>query len=172
MSEWACVSVASNIDPERNIERALERLAETARLQRVSRFFVTAPIDRPEQGDYLNGMARIEGDWTPEALKFEVLRPIERALGRTRTADKYAARTLDLDITIFGNRVLREAALEIPDPDVRTRPFLAAALLDLEPDIILPDTGRRLAEEVDVAVLRTLRVAEDFTRRMQERWKS
>jgi 2-amino-4-hydroxy-6-hydroxymethyldihydropteridine diphosphokinase len=170
MPEPVYISVASNIDPERNIEAALACLAEVSPVMEISRFYLSPAIDRPDQPDYVNGMVRIVGSWTPHDLKFSVLRPLEQALGRVRTEDRYAARTLDLDIVLFGGLVIRERDLEVPDPELRSRPFLAAALLDLEPGVVLPDTAERLIDLVDMNVLRALPVAENFSQKVKERW--
>ncbi len=168
MAETAYISVASNLEPERNILEALRRLSGHGTIEAVSMFYVTGAINRPEQPPYMNGVVRVTGEWTPHALKFDVLRLIEAALGRVRTADKFAARTMDLDIVLFGPRVIREPGLVIPDPDIRTRPFLAAALLDLAPALVLPDTGEALAACVDAAAMEGLHTAEKFTALVKE----
>ncbi|HPO15699.1 MAG TPA: 2-amino-4-hydroxy-6-hydroxymethyldihydropteridine diphosphokinase [Candidatus Hydrogenedentes bacterium] len=170
MAETAYISVASNLEPERNILEALRRLAERCRIEAISEFYVTKALDRPDQPDYLNGVIRVAGEWTPRALKFEVLRPIETALGRVRTADKYAARTIDLDLVLFGTQVIREPDLVVPDPEVRTRVFLAAALLDIAPDLVMPDTGEALADVADSERAGTLLKAEAFTALLKERF--
>lgn len=166
----AYISVASNIEPERNIVETLKRLSEKGTIEAVSLFYVTAAIGRPEQPAYLNGVVRMTGGWTPRALKFEVLRPIEAALGRVRTADPYAARTIDLDIVLFGARVICAPDLVVPDPDIRKRSFLAAALLELAPDLVMPDTGAALAECVDRTVMDDLQKAEGFTALLKEKF--
>jgi 7,8-dihydro-6-hydroxymethylpterin-pyrophosphokinase len=74
-------------------------------------------------------------------LKFEVLRRIEAALGRRRGPDKYAPRPIDLDLLLYGDSVVEEPDLVLPDPDLRTRPFLAAALQELAPGLIEPVAG-------------------------------
>ncbi len=134
------VAVGSNIEPERNIPAALEMLTHHARLTGVSTFYRTAPLDRPEQPPFLNGAVRIETRLTARALKFDVLRAIEGRLGRVRTQDAYAPRTIDLDIALYGDSVIDEPDLRVPDPDIRERSFLAIPLLELEPDLVLPDS--------------------------------
>ncbi len=168
MAETAYISVASNLAPERNILEALRHLSKQGTIEAVSMFYVTDAINRPDQPPYLNGAVRLSGAWTPRALKFDVLRSIEAALGRVRTADKFAARTMDLDMVLFGLRVIREPGLVVPDPDIRTRPFLAAALLDLAPALVLPDTGEALAACVDAAAMECLQKAEKFTALVKE----
>jgi len=139
------IAVGSNIAPEENIPAAVRLLAESVRLTAVSTFYWSAPLDRPEQARFMNGVLRIRTDLDPRLLKFDLLRPIEARLGRARGADRHAPRTIDLDIALYGDRVLDEEGLRVPDPDIGTRPFIALPLYELAPRLVLPDTGERLA---------------------------
>ena len=165
----AYIAVGSNIDPETNIPRALELLAQHARITGVSTFYVTAALGRPEQPDYRNGVARVETDVSARALKYDVLRGIEHALGRVRTHDKYAAREIDLDVLLYGALVTREADLKIPDPELGARIFLAAPLFELAPALILPDTGVALAEFAILNQPYELNPADALTAALKER---
>ena len=168
MAERVYVSVGANVAPERNIADGLGLLAGRLTIDAVSTFYRTPAIGRPEQDDYLNGVIALDTALEPLALK-EVLREVERALGRVRTEDAYAPRTLDLDILLYGNRVFIEAELEIPDPDIATRPFLAAGLIELDPSLTLPGDSRRLAERVEPGVIAALKREGAFTRALKER---
>lgn len=145
----AYIGIGSNIEPEKNIESALRMLAEKVRVIGVSTFYRTEALNRPGSPPFINGAASIETDLDPRELKFGLLRAIEEALGRVRTEDKYAPRTIDLDVMIYGDLALDEPDIVIPDPDIRTRPFVAIPLLELAPDLVLPDTGIRLADLVE-----------------------
>lgn len=158
------IGVGSNLEPERHVPRALELLAERAELVRVSTFYRNAALNRPEQPDFLNGVVCIHTDIEPHRLKSDVLRDIERQLGRRRTADKYAARSIDLDILLYGDAVWADEELTVPDPDIRERPFLAVPLLELAPDLILPDSGVPLATLPVVRHTEGLRPDVNFTR--------
>jgi 2-amino-4-hydroxy-6-hydroxymethyldihydropteridine diphosphokinase len=162
--ETAYVAVGSNIDPEANLVRALALLAERVRVTGLSTVYRTAALGgRREQPDYLNTAWRVEAPMGARALKFEILRPIEADLGRVRTADKYAARPIDLDVVLCGDTVVDERDLRLPDPDVRTRAFLAAGLLELDPELVLPDDGERLADLFSSATLAALTRAAEIT---------
>ncbi len=65
-------------------------------------------------------------------------------MGRTRTADRFAPRTIDLDIILYGQQVINEQDMVIPDPDISRRSFVAVPLLELAPDLILPGSGTEL----------------------------
>lgn len=166
----AYVAVGSNIEPERHITEAVRMLSEIMPVTGISTFYITRPIDRPEQADYWNGMVRVRWTQTARALKYDVLRPIESALGRVRGPDKYAARTMDLDVAVLGDMVVDEPDLTIPDPDLLQRPFLAAALLDLEPDFVVPGTGAALKDLVNTDALRGLKPVKAFSELLKERF--
>lgn len=139
------LGVGSNIDPRRNLLKALEALVRRVRVTGLSSVYRTAPIDRSEQPAFLNCVWRIETAVSAFGLKFDLLMAIEEELGRVRTADRYAARTIDLDILLYGEAVIDQPDLRVPDPDIRVRPFIAVPLLELAPELVLPDTGERLS---------------------------
>lgn len=169
MEHTVAIALGSNIAPEHNIEQALGHLARQVRLLQVSRFYRTPAIGDHDAPAFLNGAALITTELSAGDLKFGVLRPVETALGRRREANKYAARTIDLDILIFDDEVFDEPALQVPDPDLRTRPFLAASLLDLLPDAILPD-GTRVDALHTAEALQSLEIDAVFGARMKERF--
>jgi 2-amino-4-hydroxy-6-hydroxymethyldihydropteridine diphosphokinase len=140
----AYIAVGSNVESEKNIPRALERLRRRVRVTASSSFSRTAPVGPADQPPFLNGVWKIVTTASPRSLKYEVLRSIETELGRHRTEDRYAPRPIDLDILLFGDAVIDEPDLRIPDPDILERPFLAGALLELDPDLVLPDRGKPL----------------------------
>lgn len=161
------IGVGANIAPEQNIVDALDALAVQEMITGVSRFYRTPAIDRPDEPDFLNGVVRIETTRSPQALKFDVLRVIEDKLGRTREPDPFASRTIDLDILAFGELVVVEEGLCIPDPDLRTRPFLAAGVLELEPTFRMPDDGASLPGSNEAIALVE---AVEFSRAMKARY--
>jgi dihydroneopterin aldolase/2-amino-4-hydroxy-6-hydroxymethyldihydropteridine diphosphokinase len=82
----------------------------------------------------------------PRELKFDVLRKIEKELHRNKESDKYAPRTIDLDLLLFGDLVIHESDFTIPDPDICKRSFIAFPLSELNPDLILPDIKKPLID--------------------------
>ncbi len=144
----AFIALGSNIDPEKNVVSALEALAERVSLEAISTFYWTEALGECPQPPFLNGACRIATVLPPKALKYDVLRSIETDLGRVRTEDRYAPRSIDLDIALYGDCVANEPGLRIPDPDIRNRPFVAVPLLELGPELALPDTGELLSDIV------------------------
>ncbi len=139
------VSLGSNIEPERNLPEAARRLASRFRLLAVSPVYETAPVGRTDQPNFLNAAVLIETQLSPQALK-EELREIEQVLGRVRTVDKYAPRSIDLDIVLFGEAERGDSPQRIVDPEIWQHPHLAVPLADLAPNLRHPQTGETLQE--------------------------
>lgn len=142
------LSLGSNIEPVVNLPLASRLLADRLQVLGFSAVFETTPADFSQGPVFLNAAAEVTCELTPRALKYEVLRPLERELGRTRTADRNAPRTIDLDISLVGQRIIEdsEADLRIPDPEILTRSHVAVPLANLAPERIHPVTGQRLRE--------------------------
>jgi 2-amino-4-hydroxy-6-hydroxymethyldihydropteridine diphosphokinase len=140
------VSLGSNIDAERNLREAVRRLALRCCLLGVSPVYETRPVGKTDQPNFLNAAALIETDLPAAELKRQVLRAIEAELGRVRTEDKNAPRTIDLDISLYGDQVLELDGRHIPDPEILRRPHVARPLADLAPHYRHPETGQTLLE--------------------------
>jgi dihydroneopterin aldolase/2-amino-4-hydroxy-6-hydroxymethyldihydropteridine diphosphokinase len=140
----AFIAVGSNIEPEQNVREGLRRLSQRLSIKAVSTFYRSLPLGRPEQQPFINGVVEVETDVPPEQLKYGVLRAVESEMGRVRTADTYAPRTLDLDILLYDARMISSPDLTVPDPDIVSRPFLAVPLAELAPEAVLPGDGRSL----------------------------
>ncbi len=141
-----CIGVGSNIDPEMNVMRALECLDERIRITGTSTVYRTVPLGRSDQPPFLNCVWTASTCHDPSILKHSILSDVENDAGRIRTNDPWAPRTIDLDLILFGDSVIDDGALIVPDPDIYTRPFLALPLLELDPALELPDTGRSITE--------------------------
>ncbi|HSJ56525.1 MAG TPA: 2-amino-4-hydroxy-6-hydroxymethyldihydropteridine diphosphokinase [Anaerolineae bacterium] len=131
------IAMGSNIDPERNLREAVRRLAERCDVLATSPVYETAPVGKTDQPNFLNAAVLIETGLDAGALKEQVLRAIEQELGRVRTEDKNAPRTIDLDIVLYRGQVV--------DPDVRRYAHVAVPLADLAPEVRDPETGQTLA---------------------------
>jgi len=142
------VTLGSNIDPVANLQAAVARLSahDAVTVVAVSPVYETAPVGTVHQANFLNAAVLIETSASASALKSGVLQPVEQALGRVRTEDKNAARTIDPDIALLNHEVLDLASRHIPDPDILKYPHVAVPLADVAPYHIHPETGQALAE--------------------------
>ena len=143
----ACVGLGSNLGDRRAyLAGALEGLGETPgiRVVGVSSIYETEPLG-PPQGLYLNAAVRLHTTLSPRAL-LERLLEIETEAGRERGPERHAARTLDLDLLLYADRVLREPGLELPHPRLAERAFVLEPLCDVAPRCVHPVLGVRINE--------------------------
>jgi dihydroneopterin aldolase/2-amino-4-hydroxy-6-hydroxymethyldihydropteridine diphosphokinase len=165
------LGVGSNIDPEQNVPRALELLRRAVTVTGVSTFYQTLPLGRPERAPFYNGAVRCQTNAPLPELRRGVLRGIEAQLGRVRTADKHAARPIDLDVLLYGDEVVCDESGRVPDPDIEVRPFLAVPLLELAPDLVLPDSGKPLQTLVASMDPTDMTPLPEFSERLRN-WRS
>jgi len=137
----AYVAVGSNINPEENVKKAVHLLAHKTRVIGISTVYLTEPEGRSGQPPFYNLVVEVETEMPPKDLKYRVLRIIENDLDRVRTEDKYAPRTIDLDLILYNDLALQAEDLTLPDPEILRRPFLAFPLSELSPELILPGTA-------------------------------
>ena len=138
--------MGSNIEPESHLVAAVELLAQRVPVRAVSSVFETMPAGGSSGPIFLNAAVEIRYDEDPRSLKYEILRPLEGELERIRSADRNAPRTIDLDISLFGSRVVEQPGLQIPDPEIVSRAHVAVPLADLAPEFVHPVEGLTLAE--------------------------
>lgn len=144
----AFIGIGSNIQPERFIVMALERLRQSLRVHSISPFYRTKAVGTAlGQDDFINGMMEIETGLSARQLKYDVLREIEYELGRLKEMPKHAPRNMDLDLILFGQEIIPE--MNIPEPGILERPYVYVPLMDIAPDIILPGQNETLKTLVE-----------------------
>ena len=142
----AAVALGSNVgDRGGHLAYAVSRLADYFTSLKVSRSVTTAPVNVPgDQPDFLNAAVVGETTLGPRAL-LDTLLAIERERGRERPFPG-AARTLDLDLILFADRIINEPGLLVPHPRFRERRFVLAPLAEIAPDLVDPVTGQTVEE--------------------------
>jgi len=141
------LGLGSNVgDREGHLRAAVELLGQRGvEVEAVSSFYETEPIGEIlDQPDFLNAAVRIRTELEPEAL-LDVCKEIEAERGRALDAPRHSPRPLDVDLLLLGDLELRTDRLTLPHPEVRSRRFVLAPLLELDPALTLPD-GTRLVE--------------------------
>jgi 2-amino-4-hydroxy-6-hydroxymethyldihydropteridine diphosphokinase len=139
----ALVSIGSNVDPERNLPRAVALLDERFDLLALSSAWATAPVGPAGQPCFLNAVAQVAADEPPLALR-AALRALESLLGRRRSGDRFAPRPIDLDLVAYDRETLDSDGLRLPDPDLLRETYLAVPAAEVAPDWIHPGTGETL----------------------------
>ena len=163
----AFLSLGSNVEPEKNLLGAVRLLSNHVKILKASTVYLTEPLQGKSQPEYYNCVLKIETDIEPRKLKFDVLRPIETELGRKRTRDKFASRTIDIDIILYGNLAILTKKLVIPDPDILERAFLAIPLCEIEPDLVLPVANKTIREVADRFEKPKIKELKSFTEALQ-----
>jgi 2-amino-4-hydroxy-6-hydroxymethyldihydropteridine diphosphokinase len=128
------ISLGSNVNPEINLVKAIQLLINLVEIEAYSHVWETPPFGTTGH-NFLNAVIKITTNLDAESLKATILRPVETVLGRVRTTDKFAPRTIDLDILLFDDKLVesnlwKHAFLAVPFAELYpgyTRP------LDFEP---------------------------------------
>jgi 2-amino-4-hydroxy-6-hydroxymethyldihydropteridine diphosphokinase len=143
-NEIVFVGIGGNIGDSANIvEKAIAALGRIDRCTLTGRssLYRSAALGDDEQDDYINAVARIDTALQPLQLLLE-LQSIEHAYYRTRESEKrWAPRTLDLDIILFGNRVIADSHLVVPHPEFAQRRFVLEPMLEIDGDRFVPGFG-------------------------------
>lgn len=146
------MALGSNLaDPAGQIRSALRELARLPKtsLVRTSSLYRNPPEGRLDQPEFVNAVAGIETGLVPRALLDRLLE-IERVHGRSRDYPN-APRTLDLDLVLYGDRVVHEPGLVVPHPRMLARAFVLVPLAEIAPEAQVPGHGRAadLAAKID-----------------------
>lgn len=139
----AYVGLGSNLqDPLRQVVDALSELDRSPDtvIVKVSGCYRSAPIGPPGQPDYVNAAAEIETALDPTGL-LRFFQQLEQSHGRVR-GERWGARTLDLDLLLYGQAVIQSPTLTVPHPHLHERAFVLMPLQDLDPTLIVPGLGR------------------------------
>ena len=144
MTSDVLVAAGSNVDPVANLRRALGVLTQHFPGLRVSHAYANAAVGF-EGEDFVNLAVRFTTEWpVPQVL--ERLHEAEAACGRARHAPKWAPRSMDLDVLLYGNLVCAEPGLTLPRPDLLRRPYMLGPAAEIAPEVVHPTVGRTLAE--------------------------
>lgn len=136
------VGVGSNTgDPVGNCREALDRLSasETIEVLRRSSLYRTEPVGIKDQPWFINAVVEVRTTLEAHAL-LGVLRGIEERMGRVRT-EKGGPRVIDLDILLYGERVIRDETLCVPHPEMHKRRFVLVPLMEIASYLIHPVYG-------------------------------
>lgn len=152
MIKGVFIALGSNLgDREAYLEQAVEELraVDSIALVKESSIIETNPVGGPPQDRFLNQVVEIETTLSPDTLLAEMQR-VERTLGRIRR-EKWGPRTIDLDILLYGNKVVCRPGLQIPHPRMHERTFVLKPLCEIAPDVLHPTIGKRVCEILEEA---------------------
>ena len=146
MKSAAILSLGSNLGDRRvTLEAAIQRISDTKgiKLLKQSEIYESVALTDsgydPEQPSYLNAVVQIETSLKPKPL-LRALNEIENEFGRIRL-QRWAPRTLDIDIITYGFELIETKSLIVPHPRAFERSFVLVPWLEIDPDAILPGRG-------------------------------
>ena len=145
MTSRVFIELGSNIDAERHLQRAVVALTRLGRVVDISQVYRTQPYGPPGQPDFLNAAVELRTELSPRGLR-GALRELEVELGRERSDDRYAPRTIDLDLCLYDNLIIEEEGLKLPHPELVERAYLARSVADLDPELRHPVSGVTMRE--------------------------
>jgi 2-amino-4-hydroxy-6-hydroxymethyldihydropteridine diphosphokinase len=137
VANQVCILVGSNIDPVLNCRSAVQELSRSMEIQRTSSIWETEAIGSSGE-NFINFALLVKTKNNLESLKAATLKPLEDKLGRVRSLNKNAPRTMDLDIVLFNSIVV--------DPKMWEQYFIALPVSELFPKIVDIKTGKSLPE--------------------------
>ncbi len=141
----AYISLGSNIEPEKHLRAAVAELRERFDDVLLSPIYRTPAVGF-EGADFLNAAARIQTELSPQELD-DWLHALEDRHARDRSGPRFSSRTLDVDLLLYDDRVLRGGEhLELPRPELATQAFVLKPMVDIAPDVMHPTLGRTIGE--------------------------
>ncbi|MBC8503941.1 MAG: 2-amino-4-hydroxy-6-hydroxymethyldihydropteridine diphosphokinase [Chloroflexi bacterium] len=132
-----CVELGGNIRPESCLPKAVDELLKRFELLQTSQVWETPPVGCEGCDNFLNAAALIQTNLSPDELK-AIFRQMEREMGRVRTDDKFAPRTIDIDILVYDGEVI--------EPEIWEYAHLAVPVAELIPMLENVDNGMILSE--------------------------
>jgi len=135
------LGLGSNLGDRRShLERAVDALRRhEVTVEASSSVYETEPVSEViDQPDFLNACLRVRTALGPEQL-LDLCKQVEREVGRTPGGLRHGPRPIDVDLLLLGDRGHRSGRLQLPHPDLAERRFVLVPLLELAPDLILPD---------------------------------
>jgi 2-amino-4-hydroxy-6-hydroxymethyldihydropteridine diphosphokinase len=145
MTDVVYIGLGSNLaEPLGQLREALQALAQLphCKLLAVSSFYLSDPLGPSDQPRYVNAVAQLQCALEPLPL-LDALQGIEQQQGRVRKAERWGPRTLDLDILLFGQRLIDQPRLQVPHYHLHARAFVLYPLSQIAGSLVLPD-GRQL----------------------------
>ena len=139
----AYIGLGSNLNgPVQQLDNAISAIQDLpqSRLLQQSSYYRSKPLGVEQQPDYVNAVVMLETSLTAVVL-LEFLQSIEEKQGRVRGPGRWQARTLDLDLLLYGEERISTEKLIVPHPEIANRNFVLLPLAELTPELRIPGKG-------------------------------
>ena len=137
----AYIGLGSNLgEPTTQINKAIDsiKLIDDTQLISQSSLYLSEPMGDQNQENYINAVVKLKTSLSPLIL-LDQLQQIENNQGRVRNSERWSARTLDLDLLLYGNQTIKNDRLIVPHYGMKSRNFVIIPLAEIEPQLNLPD---------------------------------
>jgi 2-amino-4-hydroxy-6-hydroxymethyldihydropteridine diphosphokinase len=138
------LGLGSNVDAENHLSLGITELRNRYGDLELSNTYSSRAVGF-DGTDFLNLVVSLETDTGPDAVQ-DAIEEIHRLAGRERGEEKYSARTLDVDLLLYGDLVQQQAAPRLPRPDILEYSFVLRPLAEVAPDVVHPVTGKTISE--------------------------
>ena len=140
------LSLGSNVGhKEQNVKKAISamRAVKSIKVLKTSHLYKTKSWGYEKQQDFINAAIKIKADLSPNKL-FAILKCIEAKLGRRPQEIKWGPRVIDIDILLYGSKILNNPRLKIPHPHMQERLFVLQPLAEIAPRLVHPKLKRTI----------------------------
>lgn len=140
----AYIGLGSNLDrPAEQLMTARQTLASLPNIKETafSSLYRNPPMGPQDQPDYVNAVMAITTS-LPAIDLLRQLQAVEQSQGRIRTGERWGARTLDLDLLLYGDRQIEVPDLTVPHIGIAERAFVLYPLYEIAPDLSIPELGK------------------------------
>jgi len=151
------IGLGSNLgDKRKNLEKVLVKFKKIVKTEKVSSLYESEPWGYKQQDDFYNVVVEANTNLTPQELLYE-LKEIESKFGCREKSVRWGPRVIDMDILLYGREIVDLPELKIPHPEIKNRVFVLLPLLELNPELTDPVSGKKFSEIIsfiknDVAV--------------------
>ncbi len=147
------IGLGSNLnDPQSQLKKAIISLeiVPVTTVAKISSFYRSKPLGPQDQADYINAVVELATELSALVL-LDYLQGIENEHGRKREI-RWGARTLDLDILLFGDEIIKNDRLQVPHVEMQYRGFVLLPLNEIAPECVIPcvDSVSSLLQEVNI----------------------
>ena len=150
-SQTVYIGIGSNLGNSRdNCAKAIERIGMLpgCELLKVSGFYLTEPVGVKDQGWYINAVSAANTIMSAHDLMRSLLK-IENDMGRVRRGH-WESRIIDLDLLLYGMKIINDELLTVPHPVMHKRRFVMAPMAELAPDLVHVTIGKKMSELLDM----------------------